>query len=136
MQKIAQFYKVSYEQFEASWKDTFGEADAQKIYEEIKLPVRATTGSAGYDFFAPCDIELAPGESVNVEIIFWAEYDEAMSAAGGEDIWQDATSVTSVPYKCSIEFIASQLSDGDEAVTEALAAEAPAWKETTTADNQ
>ena len=81
-------------------------------------------------------VELAPGESVNVEIIFWAEYDEAMSAAGGEDIWQDATSVTSVPYKCSIEFIASQLSDGDEAVTEALAEEAPAWKETTTADNQ
>ena len=67
MQKIAQFFKVSYKQFEDSWKDTFGEADdIRNIYEEIKLPVRATTGSAGYDFFAPCDIELAPGESMKV----------------------------------------------------------------------
>jgi len=67
MQKIAQFFKVSYKQFEDSWKDTFGEADGvSNVYEEIKLPVRATTGSAGYDFFAPCDIELAPGESMKV----------------------------------------------------------------------
>ncbi len=66
MQKIAQFYKVSYQQFEASWKDTFGDDDIKKIYDEIKIPIRATTGSAGYDFFAPYDIELAPGESMKV----------------------------------------------------------------------
>ncbi|MBQ2828147.1 MAG: hypothetical protein IJF20_02780 [Clostridia bacterium] len=84
-------------------------------------------------------VELAPGESVYVKIYFWVEYDKVMSAAGETTgKWQDAESVVSVPYKCSIEFIASQLSEeySDEAVTEALNAEAPTWKETTIADNQ
>lgn len=31
---------------------------------DIKLPKRATTGSAGYDFFAPYDICLNPGEAI------------------------------------------------------------------------
>ena len=51
--RIAKFYKVSYEQFQAAWADTFGqveEAEIQRIYEGIKLPKRATAGSAGYDF--------------------------------------------------------------------------------------
>ena len=61
---------------------------------------------------------LNTGESVDVKIYFWAEYDEVMSAAGGEEIWQDAESVTSVGYTCKIEMIASQ--DDDEAVTDAL----------------
>ncbi len=61
---------------------------------------------------------LKTGESVDVKIYFWAEYDEVMSAAGGEEIWQDAESVTSVGYTCKIEMIASQ--DKDEAVVEAL----------------
>ena len=34
------------------------------MYEEIRLPRRATKGSAGYDFFAPYPITLAPGETV------------------------------------------------------------------------
>ena len=67
MQKIAQFFKVSYKQFEDSWKDTFGEADGvSNIYEEIKLPVRATTGSAGYDFYTPFTFHLKPGETIKI----------------------------------------------------------------------
>ena len=31
--------------------------------EEIRLPRRATAGSAGYDFFAPAGFALAPGET-------------------------------------------------------------------------
>ena len=34
---------------------------------EAPLPRRATAGSAGYDFFAPAEISLAPGESVTVD---------------------------------------------------------------------
>ena len=51
------------------WKDTFGEVSAeevQEIYEGISLPVRATAGSAGYDFFAPVEITLQPGETVKI----------------------------------------------------------------------
>lgn len=84
-------------------------------------------------------VELAPGESAYVKIYFWVEYDKVMSAAGETtEKWQDAESVVSVPYKCNIEFIASQLSEeyNDEALTEALNAEVPTWKETTVADNQ
>lgn len=36
------------------------------VYEAIRLPRRATKDSAGYDFFAPVDIVLAPGESMKV----------------------------------------------------------------------
>lgn len=67
MKRIAQFFKVSYEQFEKDWIDTFGESsDAKAIYDGIKLPQRATSGSAGYDFFAPMDFTLAPGETIKI----------------------------------------------------------------------
>lgn len=36
------------------------------MYEGIKLPKRATTGSAGYDFFAPFSFQLAAGQSVKI----------------------------------------------------------------------
>lgn len=34
---------------------------------DVTLPQRATTGSAGYDFFAPNDIDLMPGEETIVQ---------------------------------------------------------------------
>lgn len=71
MRRIARFHKVSKERFEADWIDTFGEAvEGQKpigeIYEAIRLPKRATKGSAGYDFFAPAAFTLKPGETVKI----------------------------------------------------------------------
>lgn len=64
MKRIAKFEKVSKAQFEAGWEDTFG--TEQAVYEELKLPRRATAGSAGYDFFAPLDFELRPGETIKI----------------------------------------------------------------------
>ena len=64
MKRIAKFEKVSKAQFEKDWDLSAGDATA--VYEEIKLPQRATSGSAGYDFYAPLDFELAPGESVKI----------------------------------------------------------------------
>ncbi|MDY3927840.1 MAG: deoxyuridine 5'-triphosphate nucleotidohydrolase [Clostridia bacterium] len=64
MKKIAKFEKVSKQQFEAAWEDTFGEK--QSVYNEIKLPHRATSGSAGYDFYSTLDFSLAPGESIKI----------------------------------------------------------------------
>lgn len=69
MKRIAKFHKVSFEQFKKDWVDTFGPQDEQKIqeiYDSVKLPRRATAGSAGYDFFAPVRFALAPGETVKV----------------------------------------------------------------------
>ena len=53
MKRIAKFHKVSKERFVADWMDTFegvSADEAEKIYEGIRLPRRATAGSAGYDF--------------------------------------------------------------------------------------
>lgn len=59
MNKIAKFEKVSYEQFERDTQNIIKETnvifpkDLRKIYESIKIPTRATKGSAGYDFKIP-----------------------------------------------------------------------------------
>ena len=53
MNRIARFEKVSKEKFFEGWKDTFEtveEKEMEAIYESLKLPGRATAGSAGYDF--------------------------------------------------------------------------------------
>lgn len=57
---MIKFYKVSYEQFK---KDVLecgfqfeNDETIKKIYEDIKLPRRATKSSAGYDFYAPFDM--------------------------------------------------------------------------------
>lgn len=86
MKRIARFEKVSFRQFSDGWDDTFqaiekGENKDQsketlkEIYDRIKLPRRATAGSAGYDFFAPVDIILNPGETIKIPtgIRVWME---------------------------------------------------------------
>lgn len=69
MKRIAQFFKVSYEEFsegvEGDFKE-FSKEDIKKIYDEIMIPKRATKGSAGYDFYAPFSFFLKPGQSIKV----------------------------------------------------------------------
>ena len=69
MKRVGRFHKVSEKRFLEDWKDTFGEVqeeEVQKIYGDIRLPQRATSGSAGYDFFSPVDFTLQPGETVKI----------------------------------------------------------------------
>ena len=68
MKRVGRFHKVSKKRFLEDWKETFGESteEASRIYETIKLPRRATSGSAGYDFFSPVDFTLQPGETVKI----------------------------------------------------------------------
>lgn len=69
MRRIAQFHKVSPEQFMTGMQDSFPEyteADIKDIYESIELPRRATKGSAGYDFFAPFSFSLPPGSTIKI----------------------------------------------------------------------
>lgn len=78
MKKIAKFEKVSFENFKAAFLSDFPKTEnINEIYDSIKLPRRATKGSAGYDFFSPCDIKLAPGETVKIPtgIRAWMEPD-------------------------------------------------------------
>lgn len=70
--RIAKFEKVTYKQFLKDMNDTFQLTDnsekyVKDMYDNIKLPKRATTGSAGYDFFSPLDyFKLKPGESIKI----------------------------------------------------------------------
>ena len=79
MKRIAKFHKVSFQQFLEGWTDTFGEqkeTEVCKIYESIRMPRRATTGSAGYDFFTPVDVTLQPGETIKIPTGIRAEMEE------------------------------------------------------------
>ncbi|HJA92776.1 MAG TPA: deoxyuridine 5'-triphosphate nucleotidohydrolase [Candidatus Eisenbergiella merdipullorum] len=69
MRRIAKFEKVSEERFLADFTDAFPEytrEQAGDIYEALRLPERATRGSAGYDFFLPAACCLKPGETVKI----------------------------------------------------------------------
>ena len=65
MNTIAEFEKVSFEQFKKDWNDCFAvPKNFVYPYDLIELPKRATTGSAGYDFYSPIDFTLNPGEMI------------------------------------------------------------------------
>lgn len=77
--RIAQFSKVGKERFVYDFSDTFPQMAelSADVYENIKLPKRATTGSAGYDFFLPVNLDLHPGESIKIPTGIRAEMSEA-----------------------------------------------------------
>ena len=74
---VARFEKVSFEQFKAAFNDllvtyknnisdnaTVDDGGLRKLYDMIELPVRATFGSAGYDFGTPINCKLAVGQTI------------------------------------------------------------------------
>lgn len=85
------FEKVSYEQFK---KDVLkmlkernvdltvfdtSEKNIKNIYDNIKLPKRATNGSAGYDFFSPFDVFIPN----NLVYLHGLEYSQTMKFPTG-----------------------------------------------------
>lgn len=69
MRRIAQFFKVSEDNFINAMKEDFPqytEADIRDMYERLELPRRATKGSAGYDFYAPFAFSLPPGATIKI----------------------------------------------------------------------
>ena len=51
---------------------------SEQLYEDIKLPSRATKHTAGYDIYSPFDIKLYPRESIKIPtgIKVYMEHDE------------------------------------------------------------
>ncbi len=69
MRRIAQFFKVSPKLFIDAMKEEFPrytEEDIRDMYDSLKLPERATRGSAGYDFHAPFAFSLPPGATIKI----------------------------------------------------------------------
>ena len=68
MKKIAKFEKVSLTEFLKS--------GTSATYQQITLPKRATSGSAGYDFFAPEGFTLAPNQTIKIPTGIRVKIDE------------------------------------------------------------
>ena len=69
MRRVAKFEKVSLERFMQDVKGDFhqySDEDIRDIYESIELPKRATSGSAGYDFYSPFSFSMEPGTTMKV----------------------------------------------------------------------
>ena len=67
MERIAKFEKVSFEQYAEAVRGIAPERsddEIRAVYDALKLPERATEGSAGYDFYAPERVVLAPGAQI------------------------------------------------------------------------
>ena len=76
---MMKFYKVSYNQFKKDVEDSgfdFNEEEIKSLYDNIKLPKRATKGSAGYDFFAPFNLEFKNKQSLRFPTGIRCEMDE------------------------------------------------------------
>ncbi len=79
MKRVAQFFKVSFENFQGAVREDFPQytdGDIREIYEKLPLPGRATKGSAGYDFFAPFTFRLGPGETIKIPTGIRVKIDE------------------------------------------------------------
>ena len=79
MKRVAQFFKVGFDNFAQAVKADFhmvSDADIREMYEKLELPRRATRGSAGYDLFAPFSFSLAPGETIKIPTGIRAKMDE------------------------------------------------------------
>lgn len=75
MNRIGFFEKVSFEQFKKDWYKTFEDnekynsktdEELQEIYDNIKLPERKTSGSAGYDFHIPFDCVVPINSNITI----------------------------------------------------------------------
>ena len=71
MLRVAQFEKVSFEEYLRAFIDVYPKCNSEEdikcikeYYDAIELPTRATSGSAGYDFRLPMAIILEPDQSM------------------------------------------------------------------------
>ena len=79
MHRIAKFHFVSPGQFLTAMQEgypQYTEAQIKEMYENLKLPRRATKGSAGYDFFSPADFTIKPGETIKIPTGICVEMDQ------------------------------------------------------------
>lgn len=76
MKRVAQFELVSYEQW-CKDEDRDPNFDLNvETYNMMKLPIRKTKGSAGYDFLAPHNIIIKPHETVLISTGVKCQIDE------------------------------------------------------------
>ena len=65
-QRVADFFRVSTFQYFNDTEGVLSPEEMDNSWCDIKIPKRATKGSAGYDFYAPYAFELNPGETIKI----------------------------------------------------------------------
>lgn len=64
---LSRFYKIDRENYRKDNQEYLSYIkDIDLAYDKLILPKRATKNSAGYDFFAPFDFTLKPGETIKI----------------------------------------------------------------------
>lgn len=77
MNTVAKFEKVSREEFKKAMERLdWSSGIIDIIYDNIRLPERATKGSAGYDFYSPFMVDIAQGSSTIVPTGIRCKMDE------------------------------------------------------------
>ena len=79
MKRVAKFYKVSKERFKEDLDKAvpgFTDAEIDELYDQVKLPARATKGSAGYDFYSPMTFNISPGRELLIPTGIRVEMEE------------------------------------------------------------
>ena len=73
MNRVGKFEKVSFEEFlfaMRNWAEEYNKdaivSDIRESYDRIKLPTRATGGSAGNDFASTLSFTLAPHQTIKI----------------------------------------------------------------------
>ena len=81
LNRVGEFEKVSFKQFYDAMADEFydvppDEKEIRDVWENIVLPQRATSGSAGYDFKSPFHFILQPGQTIKIPTGIRVKIDE------------------------------------------------------------
>lgn len=82
MNKIADFEKISYVQFQSDYTNIFGQGktinmdSVRKIYDNIKIPERKTKYSAGHDISIPYEITLSSNDKMLIPTGIRCKIDE------------------------------------------------------------
>ena len=83
MNRVGKFEKVSFEEYlnaMRNWAEEYNKdaiaSDILESYDRIKLPTRATSGSAGYDFASTLSFTLAPHQTIKIPTGIRAKIDD------------------------------------------------------------
>lgn len=77
MNTVAKFEKVSREEFKKAMESLdWSSGIIDIIYDNIRLPERATKGSAGYDFYSPFMVDITQGSSTIIPTGIRCKMDE------------------------------------------------------------
>lgn len=94
MKSVGRFEKVSLNEYAKARKKmnpNISNSQIRKEYDDIKLPTRATAGSAGYDFSIPYDVKTSDIKNGVVSLptgVCWISYPVTSNCSGDSRLFE------------------------------------------------